>query len=142
VGIALIEVYDRDGGTDTKMANISSRGFIQTDDNVLIGGFIAGANNGKMKAVLRAIGPSLTGKVPNAMADPMLELRDANGNLVRANDDWKDSQRKEIEKTGLAPSHDSESALVEMVAPGQYTGIVRGKQNTVGVGLVEIYNVK
>jgi hypothetical protein len=141
VGIGLIEVYDRDGGTDTKMANISTRGFIRTGDSVLIGGFIAGEHNGPTKVVMRAIGPSLVGKVPSPMADPMLELRNANGDVVRSNDDWKDSQQKDIEKTGLAPKDDSESALVETLTPGNYTGIVQGKNNTVGIGLVEVYNV-
>jgi len=139
-GIGLVEVYDRDGG-NTKMANLSTRGFVQTDDNVMIGGFIAGNQSANTKVVVRAIGPSLQGKVPNPLDDPMLELRNANGGLIRSNDNWKDSQRTEIENTGLAPTHDAESALVETLAPGNYTGIVRGKFNTVGIALVEIYNV-
>jgi len=140
-GIGLVEVYDRDGG-DTQMANLSTRGFVQTDDNVMIGGFIAGNQSGNTKVVVRAIGPSLQGRVPNPLADPMLELRNANGGLIRANDDWKESQRTEIEKTGLAPTHDAESAMVETLAPGNYTGIVRGKFETVGIALVEMYNVQ
>ena len=141
-GIALIEVYDRDGGTDTKMVNISTRGFVETGDNVLIGGFIAGQHSGDAKVVLRAIGPSLKPRLPNALDDPTLELRDSNGGLIRFNDNWQDSQKSEIENAGLAPSHPAESAIHETLAPGQYTGIVRGKDNTIGIGLVEIYNVK
>jgi hypothetical protein len=141
-GIALIEVYDRDGGTDTKLGNISSRGFVETDDNVMIGGFIAGHHSGNTQVVLRALGPSLKPRLPNALDDPTLELRDSNGNLIRFNDDWQDSQKSEIENAGLAPSNDDESAMFEILPPGQYTGIVRGKQNTIGIGLVEIYNVE
>ena len=141
-GIALIEVYDRDGGTETKLGNISSRGFVETGDNVMIGGFIAGHDSGNTKIVLRAIGPSLKPRLPNALDDPTLELRNSNGGLIRFNDNWQDAQKAEIEGAGLAPAHNAESAIFETLAPGQYTGIVRGKENTIGIGLVEIYNVE
>jgi hypothetical protein len=139
-GVALIEVYDRDGGSATKLANISTRGFVETGDNVLIGGFIAGQETGNTQIVVRAIGPSLKQRLPNALDDPTLELRDANGGLIRANDNWRESQQAQIQATGLAPAHDAESAIVEMVTPGHYTGIVRGKNNTIGIALVEVYN--
>jgi hypothetical protein len=126
------------------MVNISTRGFVETGDNVLIGGFIAGHHSGNTKIVLRAIGPSLKPRLPNALDDPTLELRNSNGDLIRFNDNWQDSpsQKTEIEAAGLAPSHQAESAIVELLPPGQYTGVVRGKQNTIGIALVEIYNVK
>ena len=141
-GIALVEAYDREMGADSVLANISSRGFVETGDNVMIGGFIAGNNSGSAKVLIRAIAPSLKNQLPNALDDPLLELRDRNGNAIATNDNWKDDQRTEIEDTGIPPSHDLESAIVRTLAPEAYTAIVRGVNNTVGVGLVEIYNIR
>ena len=141
-GIALVEAYDRDSDADSLLANISSRGFVETDDNVMIGGFIAGHHSASTRVLLRAIGPSLKSKLPNALDDTFLELHDRNGNTIATNDNWKDSQRAEIEMTGIPPTHDLESAMVRTLAPDAYTAIVRGKNNTIGVGLVEIYNIR
>jgi hypothetical protein len=140
-GIALIEVYDLDANKSI-LANISSRGLVDTGDNVMIGGFIAGNQNGNTKVLVRGIGPSLQGKVPNPLTDPILELHDSNGNTLEINDDWKDSpERAEIEATGIAPSNDLESAILKLVSPAGYTAILRGKTGS-GIGVVEIYNVK
>lgn len=141
-GIALVEAYDRDTSAASVLANISSRGFIETGDNVMIGGFIAGHETGSTKVLLRAIAPSLKGTLPAALDDPILELHDRDGTTIATNDNWKDDQRAEIEATGIPPTHDLESAIVRTLAPDAYTAIVRGTNNTVGVGLVEIYNIK
>jgi PKD repeat protein len=141
-GIALVEAYDLDKSVATKLANISTRGFVETNDNVLFGGFIAGNQPANTRVLVRAIGPSLKNVLPNALDNPFLELHDRNGATVATNDNWKDNQRADIEATGIPPSHDLESALVRTVIPDAYTVIVRGKNDTVGVGLVEIYNIK
>jgi hypothetical protein len=126
-----------------QLLNISTRGRVETDANVLIGGFIIGSTSGTTRAVLRGIGPSLTAVgVPGALQDPTLELHDASGALLAMNDNWKDTQQVEIEATGLAPTNDLESAILTSLVPGPYTVILRGKNNTVGVGLVEAYNLQ
>lgn len=141
-GIGLAEVYDLNQATPSRLANISTRGFVDTGENVMIGGFIVRPGGGtETKVILRAIGPSLGSAVANALADPTLELRDSSGSLVAANDNWKDSQQAEIEATGVAPTDDAESALVALLAPGSYTAILRGKGNTTGVALVELYSL-
>jgi len=143
-GIGLVEIYDLDVSVTSQVANLSTRGVVATGDNVMIGGFIAGAANAlPAKVVLRAIGPSMQDKVANTLADPTLELRDVNGNTIASNDNWKDSQQADIQATGLAPKDDAESAmLVKALEPGAYTAIVRGKNSTTGVALVEIYNIQ
>ena len=140
-GLALVEVYDLGLLANSLLANISSRSFIETADNVLIGGFIAGNHPANTAILVRALGPSLKNQLPNAIDDPLLELRDANGAAITSNDNWKDSpERAQIEATGIPPSNDLESAIYRSLAPGQYTAIVRGKNN--GVGVVEIYNIR
>ena len=141
-GIAVIEAYDLDTSSSSILANISTRGFVETNDNVLFGGFIAGNQPANTRILVRAIGPSLKSTLPNALDDPFLELHDRNGATVATNDNWKDNQRADIEATGIPPSHDLESALVRTVIPDAYTVIVRGNNNGMGVGLVEIYNIK
>jgi hypothetical protein len=141
-GVALVEVYDLAKGVNSILANISSRGYVDAGDNVMIGGFIAGNNSAATKVLVRAIGPSLNGKVPNALDDPILELHDSNGTTIETNDNWKDSpERTEIEASGIAPTNDLESAILRTVLPANYTAIVRGK-NGPGVGVVEVYNIK
>ncbi len=142
-GIGLVEAYDQQQGATSELANISTRGFVDTGDNVLIGGFITGAHSGASNIVLRAIGPSLQDRgVPNPLADPTLELFDGNGTPIAVNDNWRDNQRNELEATGLQPSRDTEAALFQSLVPGLYTAIVRGKDDAVGVGLVEVYNLR
>ena len=143
-GVGLVEVYDLAHDARAKLANISSRGLVQTGENVLIGGFIigGGGGGGPARVIVRAIGPSLAAEgVQGALQNPTLDLVNANGVIVRSNDNWKDSQRQAIEATGIKPSDDRESALIEILSAGTYTAIVRGSGNTTGVGLVEVYNV-
>ena len=142
-GIGVVEAFDLDPAAASKLANISTRGFVEVDDNVMIAGLIVTPSSGASLNILaRALGPTLGDiGVPDALANPTLELVNSSGTVIRSNDNWKDSQRAEIEATGLAPNHDEESALVEAIAPGAYTAIVRGNGRTTGVGLVEVYNI-
>lgn len=147
-GIGVVEAYDLDQGGDMQLANIATRGSVQTGDNVLIAGFILGPDGTEDVSILiRGIGPSLADQgVPDSLADPVLELRDENGNLVESNDNWKvsdsgGSQQAEIEATGIPPSDDAESAILESLGSGFYTTILSGKNSTTGVGVVEVYRL-
>ena len=142
-GIGLVEVYDLDQAAVSQLANISSRGFVDTDDNVMIGGFIIGGGGGSGSTVIvRAIGPSLTAQnITGALADPSLDLYDANGMIIASNDNWKDTQEAEVTATTIPPTNDSESAIVDFLVPGAYTAIVRGVNGTTGVAFVEVYNL-
>jgi hypothetical protein len=144
-GIGLLEIYDLAIGVNSKLANISTRGFVGTGDDLLIGGFIPGPSDRlPMKVLVRALGPSLSGQgVSGALQDPFLELHDANGTLL-TNDDWRDSQQSEIAATGIPPSDDREAAIVTTVPPSNagYTAVVRGKNGATGVALVEVYNLQ
>jgi hypothetical protein len=143
-GVGLVEAYDLGNDATSQLANISTRGFVETGDNVMIGGFIAGPSSTlPAKIVARGIGPSLKSRLPAAMDDPTLELRDANGTLIDSNDDWQQSSgAAQIQTVGLAPTNTAESAiLVAPLATGSYTAILRGKGDTTGIGLVEIYNI-
>lgn len=133
--------HSRDEGYRQCPANISTRGFVDTGDNVLIGGFII--DNDSVPVIVRAIGPSLSSlRVAGALQDPMLELFDNSGTSIALNNDWKDTQQTEITDTGLMPTDNRESAILMTLAPGRYTAIVRGQNNTTGVGLVEIYQLQ
>ncbi len=107
----------------------------------MIGGFIAGPmdGGGSAKVLVRAIGPSLP--LDGALADPFLELHNSNGMLIGSNDNWRDTQASDIQATGIPPKKDLESALLQTLAPGNYTAVVRGKDNTTGIGLIEVYNL-
>jgi hypothetical protein len=146
-GVGVVEGYDLNSNIPTKFANVSTRGFVETGDNVMIGGFIVGAGlgndgGGSARVVVRAIGPSLAPfGVTNALADPTLELHDGNGAIIGFNDNWQDSQGPEIQATGLAPTEPNESAILRTLVTGAYTAIVRGNGDGTGVGLVEAYNV-
>ena len=146
-GIGVVEVYDLDQAANSKLANISSRGFVDTGDNVMIGGFIVGGGTGGGNAnvIVRALGPSVP--VAGALSDPTLELHNGSGAIVASNDNWKtrpdgSSQQAEIEATTIPPANELESAVVASLPPGNYTAIVRGKNNTTGVGLVEVYQLQ
>ncbi|HEX4667488.1 MAG TPA: hypothetical protein VH207_12890, partial [Chthoniobacterales bacterium] len=141
-GIGLVEVYDLGpAATPAKLANISTRGFVQTGDDVMIGGFIIG--NQISEVLVRGIGPSLAPfGIDNALADPLLELHDGNGDLLASNDNWRSDQETEIEATDLAPDDDAESAILRSLVPGAYTAILRGVADTTGVGLVEAYQLE
>ena len=143
-GVGLVEAYDLDPSADSKLANISTRGLVQTDDNVMIGGFIMVGNTSK-RVIVRAIGPSLTAAgVPGALANPILELHDSNGGTLATNDNWMDApNRQEIIDSTLAPTNDLESAILMSLPANnaRYTAIVRGVDNTTGVALVEVYGL-
>ena len=142
-GIGLVEAYDVDLAANSKLINISTRGFVDTGDNVMIGGFVIGGAGGSAKVVVRAIGPSLLTRfgVQGALADPALTLFDPNGMQIGFDDNWKDTQQADIEATGLQPTNDLESAILMVLPSGGYTAIVGGKNNTTGIGLVEVFDV-
>jgi hypothetical protein len=137
-GIGLVEVYDLNRTVDSKLGNISTRGFVQTGDNVLIGGLIV-LGQDPQKVIVRGIGPSLN--ISGKLADPTLELRDGNGALIKSNDDWRTNQEAEIIATTIPPTNDLESAIVQILMPGNYTAIVRGANGTTGIALVEAYGL-
>jgi hypothetical protein len=142
-GVGLIEVYDLNPSTASKLGNISTRAFVSTGDNIVIAGFILGHNSGVDRIVARGIGPSLTNAgVPNALADPTLELRDGNGTLLIANNNWQDDpvQAAELTAAGLAPTNPLESGIAATLPPGLYTALLAGLNNGTGVGLVEVYD--
>ena len=148
-GNGLAEVYDLSPNSGSLLANISARGFVQTGDNVMIGGFIVVTQ--PTRVIIRAIGPSLSQfGVPDALANPQLELHDANS-LIAQNDDWQTTQIggiitsdqvAEIQNSHLAPTNPAESAIIATLQPGTYTAIVRGVNNTTGNALVEVYDLQ
>jgi hypothetical protein len=144
-GIGVVEVYDNDNTLDSDLANISTRGFVQTNDAVMIGGFVLGGNNTATNIVVRALGPSLTSfGIPAAsvLADPTIELHNSNGTIMISNDDWASDpvSAAQLVAHNLAPSNTKESAIFTSLAPGQYTAIVAGKNGGIGIALVEVYN--
>jgi hypothetical protein len=142
-GIGLIEVYDLSQAVLAKLANISTRAFVGTANDIVIAGFILGNNNGSDRIVVRGIGPSLTALgVANALANPTLELRNSNGALLVANNDWRDdpAQAAELTAAGLAPTNPLESGIAATLPPGPYTALLAGSSNGTGVGIVEVYD--
>ena len=141
-GVGLVEAYDLDVSATSQLGNLSTRGFVETGTNVMIGGFILGGGGAETTVVARGIGPSLTDfGVTDALPDPTLELHDSNGALIQSNDNWKDDQQTAIEATGLQPTNDLESAVLATLAPGAYTAIVAGSGGVTGVALVEVYRL-
>ena len=144
-GVGLVEAYDIDGSTtDSKLGNISTRGFVETGENVMIGGFILGGGGGGLSEVIvRGIGPSLADfGVTDVLADPVLELHNSDGDLIDSNDNWMDNPNMQtISDKGLAPSDPNEAALYEILPAGLYTAILSGAGDTTGTGLVETYDV-
>ena len=144
VGVGLVEVYDLSQAAPAKLGNISTRAFVSTGANIVIAGFILGNQSGADRIVARGIGPSLTAAgVPNALADPVLELRDRNGALLVSNNDWQDNppQAAEIIAAGLAPDNTLEAGIAATLPPGLYTALLAGLNNGAGVGLVEVYDL-
>ena len=141
-GAGLVEVYDLDSGPGSTLLNIATRGQVNVDPNALIGGFFLGGTESK-RVLVRAIGPSLAPfGIPNALADPILELRNASGTLLDSNDDWGSSPNQaEIQTSGVAPTNPKESAVIQVLPAGPFTAIVRGVNGTSGVGSVEIYQL-
>jgi cytochrome c peroxidase len=144
-GLALLEIYDIDQAIDARLANISTRGFVGAQNNVMIGGFILGGNNGNTRVAIRGLGPSLAQFGLSALlADPTLELHDANGAILIANDNWADDPAAAalLSENGLAPASSNESAIFTSLAPGQFTAILAGKNGGTGLGIVEVYNLR
>ncbi len=142
-GVGLIEIYDLSSAVPAKLANISTRAFVGTGNEIMIAGFILGGNSGDDHVIIRGIGPSLTALgVPGALADPTLELRDLNGAVVVSNNDWQDDPTAagEITAAGLAPANPLESAVAVALPPGLYTALLSGVQNGTGTGLIEVYD--
>ena len=142
-----MEVFDLAPQSDSRLGNVSTRGFVGTGDNVMIGGFIAGGGGGGIATVLiRALGPSLAGSgISNWLPDPTFELYNANGTFIGGNNDWVDPSNPNyynVLATGLGPQYAVESAQISDVGPGNYTVILRGRSNATGVGLIEIYNLR
>ena len=141
-GVGLVEVYDIETGVSATLTNASTRGFVGTDENVMIAGFIASGGNGSTQVVVRGLGPTLTQfGVLGALADPALTLVDGNGNIVRSNNNWRDRQQAEIQATGKAPPNDLEAAILTTVSAGNYTVILSGNGGGTGIGLVDIYKL-
>lgn len=143
-GVALVEVYDLSPGAGT-LGNISTRAFVEIGENIVIAGVVMGNGTALDRLILRGIGPSLAPAFFPAsavLANPTLELRDENGALIVANDDWQDNpvQAAEITAAGLAPSNALESGLAASLPPGFYTVLMSGLNEITGIGLVEIYD--
>ena len=137
-GNGLLEVYSTLSG----LSNVSTRGFVGTGDQVLIGGFISSGGNGSLQVIIRALGPTLRQfGASNALADPTLALVNSNGQVLASNDNWKNTQQAQIQATGFAPPNDLESAIDATLPNGNYTAIVSGKNGVTGVGLLEMYKV-
>jgi hypothetical protein len=139
-GTGLVDAYDLSGPSPARLANVATRGLVQGGDGLMIAGFIV--QNAPVRAVIRAVGPSLKGppfNIDNALADTTLELHGDDKFTPLKNDDWKSDQQHELESTGLQPSNDLEAAMVVTLQPGTYTAQVRGKNDTSGIGVVEVY---
>jgi hypothetical protein len=149
--VALVEAYDLSPETSSILGNINTRSFVQTDDNMMIGGFIAQGTQPK-RVILRAIGPELSQYgVPNVIADPTSELHDSTGALIASNDDWQhtiiggiitEDQVRDIQDSGHAPGDRRESTIIANLSPGNYTEIMRSKNIIVGVALVKVYDLE
>jgi cyclophilin family peptidyl-prolyl cis-trans isomerase len=143
LGVGLAEIYDLDQGPDSRLVNISSRGFVQTGDNVMIGGFIiTGASS--VKVLVRGIGPSLSSAgITNPLNDPVLELRNGQGVKIAQNNDWQMAPNAADIPTGFQPRNLRESAILTTQPAGNYTAILSGAGSTpTGVAVVEVYDLQ
>ncbi len=139
-GVGLFELYDIDAQS-SRVSNISTRGLVTSGDGAMIAGFIIGGED-PTKVIVRAIGPSLAAAgVSGALLDPTLELRDAEGSLVFANNNWRSAQEAQLIDSNLEPTDDKEAAIIATLVPGNYTATVRGVGDTTGVALIEVYNL-
>jgi hypothetical protein len=142
-GIAVVEAYDLDQAADSRLANMSTRSFVETSDNLMIGGATVSASG--VEAIIRGIGPSLKVNgvpIPERLLDPTLRVVDSNGMTIAENDDWESNQAIEIAATGLQPEHPKEAAIRLMLPGGGTTILLRGANDTTGIGLVEIYQLE
>jgi hypothetical protein len=139
-----VQAYDLNQAAQSNFGNIATRGFVDSGDNAMIGGFIIGPANGTTATVvIRAIGPSLANfGITGALQDPTLELHNGNGATIAFNDNWKADTNQKRVPPSLQPSDQRESVLYRVLAPGNYTAVMRGSGNTTGIGLLEIYNVQ
>lgn len=141
-GVGLVEIYDVDAGNGSRLANLSTRGQVQTGENILIGGMIV-SGSAPQRVVSRAIGPDLSAMgVANPLQDPLIDIRDANGTSIGTNDNFGDGgQTDELAQNGLTPGDSRDSAIILSVPPGSYTALVTGVNNSSGVALVEFFNL-
>ena len=142
-GVALVELYDLSPAVPAKLANISTRAFVGTGNNIVIAGFTLGGNSGDDRIAVRGLGPSLAAVgVTNGLSDPMLELRDGNGAILMSSDNWQDNsgQASELAAAGLALANPLESGVAARLPPGLYTALLSGKNSGTGIGLVEVYD--
>ena len=140
----MVEVYDFSQAASAKLANLSTRAFVSTGSDIVIAGFILGDSNGDGRVAVRGVGPSLTALgVPNALADPILELRDGNGALVVSDNDWQDNttQAAELTACGLALPNAREAGIAATLSPGLYTALLAGLDHGTGIGVVELYDL-
>lgn len=137
-GIGLVEAYDIDQTSTARLLNLAARGRVETQNNVMIGGVILSGSD-YARVIFRGLGPSIP--VADRLSDPVLELHDGNGALIRSNDDWRQNQSAEIQASGLAPTNDREAAIIGNFPPGAYTAVLRGKNGSSGIGLVEAYKL-
>ena len=137
-GVGLVEVYDLALGADARLVNISTRGRVGDGDDLLICGTIA-VGNGTTTVLFRALGPSIP--VPGKLDDPTLELHDGQGATIATNDNWQDTQKDEIQQTTIPPSDPKESAILKSLSPGAYTAVVKGKNGTTGVAVIDAYQL-
>jgi uncharacterized protein GlcG (DUF336 family) len=143
IGTALVEVYDLSPSANSTLGNISTRGAVGPESDVMIGGFIVSGTTGLTRVLVRTIAPSLVSSgVTNAMPDPTLELRDVNGSLIAANDNWREGPELEIQESKLAPTNDLESAIITTLPSGPYTAIIHERTGQSGIGLFEVYNLQ
>jgi hypothetical protein len=142
-GVGLIEMDDLSNGVGSQLTNVSTRGFVGTGENVMIGGFILGGGSGERQILIRALGPTLAQapfNITGNLTDPTLILVDANGTVVASNNDWRSSQQNEIQATGLAPPNDHEAAILTTLPTGNFTAIVSGKNGETGIALVDVFH--
>jgi uncharacterized protein GlcG (DUF336 family) len=143
VGTALVEIYDLSPTSSSTLGNISTRGAVGPQSDVMIGGFIISGSAGTTRVLVRSVAPSLiSAGINDAMADPILELRDVNGTLIAANDNWREGPELEIQESTLAPSNDLESAIITTLPSGPYTAVIHEKNGQSGIGLFEVYNLQ
>jgi hypothetical protein len=142
-GVALIEVYDLNQNALSRLANLSTRAFVSTGNDIVIAGFFLSDGNGDDRIIVRGIGPSLSGfGLSSVLANPTLEVRNSNGSLVLTNNDWQDNaaQAAELTAAGLAPTNNLEAAIAATLPPDLYTALLAGLNNGTGIGVVEVYD--
>jgi hypothetical protein len=143
-GVALVEIYDLDQVAVSKLANLSTRAFVSTGDNVVIAGVLLSDENGDDRIIVRGLGPSLSDSgLSPVLANPTLELRNSDGALLVSNNDWQDNaeQAAELTAAGLAPGNQLESGIAATLSPGLYTALLAGLNEGTGIGLVEVYDL-